>query len=741
MKHAPLTSVFALTLFTSAFLLFSVQPMVSKMLLPLLGGGPSVWNTAMLFFQAMLLAGYAYAHLLARYVGLKGQAVLHIVLLAVFAFALPLSLPAEISVPEEGGQASWQLITMLGMIGGPFFILAASAPLFQHWFASSGRPDADNPYFLYAVSNAGSLGALLSYPFVVEPLLGLNMQTISWTGGYVLLIALTSCSAFFVRHGTKPLTNAALTTSQPLSWKNRLLWIGLSFIPSSLMLGVTAMITTDLASAPLFWVVPLALYLLTFIMAFARTPVFGPSLTRELSAYTLCLLVLFFVISAFTEMKFIMVSAHLAVFFLCALFCHQILAEKKPDPARLTEYFLLISLGGVLGGVFNALLAPAIFNTAIEYNLVLALVPFIIWLHSKESPAISLRFNAIEDSSRPIKLKIIDGLTILLGVALCAACFLIEEKAGKVLMSFGLFIYLLVMVGNKPVFASICALSLLLFNNSFWSLDAQKLAQERNYFGTLKIYAVDGANFLYHGTTLHGAQSQQPDFKLIPTTYYSPGGPASNLMDLLSNHSEKNIAGIGLGVGSIACLAAPGSNIDFYEIDPDIVRYASDPAYFSYLSDCGTNNKIILGDGRLKIAEQKDKKYDLVILDAFSSDNIPTHLITREAMSIYLGNLAEAGIIGINISNRYLDLRPMLSSMANDLGLTVYFKYHNPAKSDGVSNLFTASVYAALARKPEHIAPLVENENWTPYSGKKHVPTWTDDYANILSSFITQEKW
>ncbi len=690
----------------------------------------------MVFFQAMLLGGYLYAHFIARYLPLKGQAVLHIALLAVFTVMLPLAIPADTTPPAGSGQAFWQLGIMLTYIGGPFFILAASAPLFQHWFSASGHKDAENPYFLYAISNAGSMGALLLYPLLAEPLLTLHEQGMGWFAGYIILIALTCGCAILVRNGQKPRISYS-SNQGAVTWRSRLIWIALAFIPSSLMLGVTTMITTDIASAPMIWIIPLAIYLATFIIAFAQKPLWHIGLTRELTAYMLCLSIMMFMISAFLILKVVMIVAHLVTFFLCALLCHQELSRLKPSASRLTEYFLLISFGGVLGGIFNALVAPLILTSAIEYALVLALIPFVIWIAVAQKPVITGEFNKAEDSLRPLKLRLMNFLMAGVGIALCAATYFIENTILQLVFSLAIGCYLFMNTQNRLVFAVVCAVALACFSGGFWNKDFNLLIQDRNYFGVVRVYQKDNINYLYHGTTLHGAQMKGED-ELAPTTYYSPGSPASDAFEIIAKDgAKKNIAALGLGVGSISCYAEKGQILDFFEIDEDIVNIAKDPVYFSYISKCAPQANIILGDGRLKIAEKPDGAYDILFLDAFSSDNIPVHLITKEAIEIYLRKLSEDGFIVINISNRYLDLRPMLSSQADELGLTFFYKTHKPIiEKGGVSELYTDSFYAVLAKKPETIAPLVEENEWIPYTGKRKVRGWTDDYANILTSLM-----
>lgn len=733
-----LLPVFAATLFTSALLIFSVQPMVSKMLLPMLGGSPSVWNTAMVFFQAALLAGYGYAHLLAKLLSLRGQAIIHLLLLLFFTSVLPLTIPKDTIPPEQSGQAFWQLSAMLLCVGGPFFVLAASAPLFQHWFASSNHKDAGNPYFLYAISNAGSMAALLGYPLLAEPFLTVFQQTSGWLFGYILLIALTVACGWLVRNGIKPAPQPVSPHDDAgtIGIRKRLAWIVLALIPSSLMLGVTTLITTDLASAPFLWIVPLTIYLTTFIIAFARKPLMGTTLTRELTVYVLCLTVLMLMINDFVALKIPMVFVHLLTFFLGAMLCHGELAKTRPAPSHLTEYFMLISFGGMLGGVFNALLAPVIFKTPLEYPLTLAALAFIIWAGSAQS-TLAHTPGDHGRAARKKNLLLSAGYTII-GLTLCLVTYWTSIKLLQVIGIVSVFLFLMIAANKKAAFAITTFTALVLFHTSLWSTEKALVAFDRNYFGVIRIYEQQDLSFFYHGTTLHGAQSKEEKWKKIPVTYYSPDSPASDTFKLVDKHGGKQrIAGLGLGVGSIACYTAPNRSYDFYEIDPDVAKIAEDPAYFTYLSDCGSDYKILLGDARLKIGEAEDASYDMIFVDTFSSDNIPVHIMTKEAFQTYLDKLSPQGIIVINISNRYLDLRSPLDAITTEFGLTMYYKQHDPEqKKDDISEAYAKSSYVAIARDPETLAPLINDHEWKSFSPKKTTRIWTDDYANILSSLI-----
>ena len=736
MNNRLLLPVFAATLFVSAFLIFAVQPMIGKMLLPLLGGSPSVWNTAMVFFQGMLLAGYAYAHFIARYLPLKAQGILHFTLLIIFTLVLPLTLPAGTTPPEESGQAWWQLGTMMACIGGPFFILAASAPLFQHWFAASGHDDAENPYFLYAVSNAGSMAALLGYPVLIEPVLSLTEQTHVWFGGYILLIALTSLCAILVRSGKNPVAPLSAEDNASIGWKQRGIWIFLAFIPSSLMLGVTTFITTDVASAPFLWVVPLALYLATFIIAFSRKPFFNVAVARQASSYLICLIILLFITSAFISLKIPMMFAHLLAFFFCAMLCHGELAESKPASAHLTEYFLLISFGGVLGGIFNALLAPKIFMQPLEYSLVLAFIPFVIWAGDAAIPRITGRFNAIDDSARKTKLMLIDVLMIAVIVGMCVVTYSSGSVIVRAWGGFVIFVILIMAIPNRFVYATSSLIALLIFLPATWDIKKGLLEKDRNYFGILKVYTKDDVYVFQHGTTVHGAQLQDEKHKLSPITYYSEGGPASDTFKILDKRQgEQKIAVLGLGVGSVACYKKAGRGFDFYEIDSGVVKIAENPKYFTYLSDCGSPYKIILGDARSKIQSAPDHHYDLIFIDAFSSDNIPIHVMTKEAFDLYFKKLKPDGLIVMNITNRYFDLRPVLAAMADSMHVTSYFKMHIPDDSKRKISRYYAAVssFAVIAKRPQTAASLVEDHAWEEFSGTAKPRVWTDDYANIFA--------
>lgn len=696
----------------------------------------------MVFFQAMLLLGYSYAHVMSRFLSLRAQAVAHIALLGLFAFVLPIGLPDSPNPPSEGLQQWWQIGLMIGMVGGPFFVLAASAPLFQHWFSSSDHPDAENPYFLYAISNAGSMLALLSYPFVIEPLLSIPFQSLLWSLGFLVLIALTFGCAMAIWNGKKiaaPFVDVKESDSGAL-WKMRAAWVGLAFVPSSLMLGLTTYISTDLASIPLLWLIPLAIYLMTFIIAFAPSEPRKPVLLRYVTIYTLIALTLVLAHDSYIVLSVFFIVVHAIGFAVCAQLCHSQLAYLKPTPARLTEFYLLISLGGVMGGAFNALLAPLIFTTPIEYPIVLAAVGFILWAMSDKRSKVSLAFNITNDKTRWIKLLILDGM--MLGAGVLVALFAMNSSEPYLIILCAIAVMLILILlahENMPVFALYCAFLLVSFQfYSSWSKDLTLLETRRNYFGVMRVYDYSGnARSLVHGTTTHGMQYTDAKRRTTPTTYYSPVGPAADIfyhLDGMKRTSEvQQIAALGLGLGSINCYMAPSRRFHFYEIDKDMAEIAQDTKYFSYLSDCTKDYKIILGDARLKIAEAPDASYDLIFIDTFSSDSVPIHIITKEAFEIYLRKLKPNGIIAVHISNRYFDLRSPLAANVKELGLRAIYKTHTPAKRKGSFDAGTA--YVIIGREDIDLVEFVEKSSWGQLVAPRIMQPWTDDYANIFPAF------
>ncbi|MCC6597315.1 MAG: fused MFS/spermidine synthase [Alphaproteobacteria bacterium] len=763
--------VYALTLLLSAALLFSVQPMFSKMILPLLGGTPQVWNTAMLFFQLCLLGGYAYAHGTSRFLGMRAQAILHFALLVAFAFVLPFAIPEGWLPPVDKDPTLWQLSLMAMTVGGPFFVLAGSAPMLQRWFSLSGHPDSDNPYFLYGASNLGSMTSLLAYPVLIEPLLTLNGQAQGWAYGYFALAAMTVISAFLVwkSAGAKCTKSACVAEAAPapapaaseeaISWKRRGYWLILAFIPSSLMLGVTTFLTTDIASAPLLWILPLALYVGTFILVFARKPLFSQQQTT--TGFEALLIILFIQILVFNGAPIhplYLIALHLLLFFFVAMFCHTALAAAKPHASKLTEFYLIMSIGGALGGFFNAIIAPQIFILPFEYILVLSLAAFMRYQQQPEQSFGHL-LGSIKRFIQSRSLDALFSLTILMMAAVFAAgifAFGLNSKnvitGCAVIIAAGLF-----MLQRKrwPFAISVCVL-LALFPPGFqWGQHGfiKLLHIDRNFFGVIRVVDTnEDERILLHGTTTHGAQALAEQYRLTPLSYYSPVSPINDVFAYLNEKpGDQEIGVIGLGIGVTACFKKPDRHFDFYEIDPDIVAVAQNPEYFTYLSDCGSPYDIILGDGRMTIQRKPDQHYDMIFGDAFSSDNIPIHIITKEAISIYLQKLKPGGVILVNISNNFMDLEPILSKTAEDLGIYAMAHVTNGGTLEGTNLKYYPAYFMVLTPSIEVVEAL-KKKGWSAGITVEGIKGWSDQYSNIISAlgheiaygrfraFVTKEK-
>lgn len=737
-----MVAVYAFTSILSAFLVFFIQPVVAKLALPTLGGTPIVWSGCMLFFQAMLLGGYVYAHLLTRKVPYRLQPTIHLVLLAAALSLFPLSFGAGEGIDPVYSPLHWLLATLLYSVGLPFFAISASSPLLQRWFSQTGHKDAHNPYFLYAAGNAGSMGALLLYPVALEPLLPLLMQVHLWEMG-VCVLAVSFCAVAWVSRTRGAASHVAAPDASrelpPIGWRQRGRWLVLSFIPASLLYGVTTYITTDIASVPLLWIIPLVLYLLTFIVAFSdRLP--GVKTAFQFHIPIGMLLLLLLAIGA--HWSTLALSAHVVGFYFIVLSLHGQLAGSKPTPERLTEFFLWVSLGGVLGGIFNTLVAPFIFNSIVEYPLMLV---------------VSL---LARHELRMVKLELMPRWHIVLGMFLATLVVIsgtkisiqgvdwewTQEQLAYVRVAVTLLLLVLIYISSRLLKDAMLAFSLCV---AFVAMglhyvrsvgDDQLLFQERSVYGVYKVtqQSDKGAmlHTLLHGTTLHGIQLFAKGQELAPRSYYT------KLEDIIATVGVENATRpmmvIGLGAGTMACYGKEGQTFDFYEIDPLVARIASDPAFFTYLRDCPANVRVILGDGRMKLAEQPDGHYGVMMIDAFSSDAIPMHLLTREAVALYLQKLAPQGVLAIHISNRHINLRPVLSAIAEDLGVQARVRWR---KEDPAIPYSSAALWVVLSRDQGVVDTLDTVGEWEklPPANKRHF-LWRDDFSNIFLSLIPLQK-
>jgi SAM-dependent methyltransferase len=723
--------LFAVTTFASAGLVFMVQPMVAKLVLPLLGGSPSVWNTSIAFFQTALLAGYGYAHLLQKIRSVRGQALTHVAALLLAAVALPLRVSELLGEPSSDHPSLWLLGVLAVSIGAPFAVLSATAPLVQAWHARTIHAETGaEPYVLYAASNLGSLLALLAYPAFVEPLATLQGQTLGWSSGYVAFVVLMAVLALFVSRARTADAEASEAAAGPAtSWTQRLAWIALAAIPSSLMLGVTTHITTDVASAPFLWVVPLALYLATFIIAFSEKPLISPrvALLLQAAAVVACAVMLPFRSANFPLQLFI----HLACFFLTALMCHQALVARRPAPARLTEFYLWMSFGGVVGGSFNAFLAPVLFNNVWEYPLVLALaclarpgfgpvepwrwVVFILGVvTSAVAPIIALRWGL--ETNRIIV------FALLATTGVCA--FVIRRR---MITFFGLVVILSLaaqMIGDR--------------------VDVRQ--SWRSFFGVLRqsempVAAMNGpVKMLSHGTTLHGAQAQHPDYDCRPLVYYAPETPIGQVFTQgYYQDGPRRIGAVGLGTGAVAAYTRPGDYLTFFEIDPLVVRIATDKQHFTYTTTCAQGRiDYVIGDARLTLNKQPNDAFDILLIDAFSSDAVPAHLLTVEAMKGYLAKLKPDGVLILHLSNRNLELRSPAMAVAEAAGGHALIQRHDAP--DNSPLLWESSEDAMIVTKSlAALAPYEADERWSQTDPTAARP-WTDDYMNLPGAFYAQMK-
>ena len=773
--------LYAATMFLSAFLLFAVQPMFTRMVLPLLGGAPAVWNTAVVFFQATLLAGYLYAHLSVRFLGPRRQTLLHAGVLVLAFAALPVTV-AEGWLPQaDSRQIPWLLALLTVSVGLPFFAVSATAPLLQRWFAHTDHPSSDDPYFLYGGSNLGSLAALLSYPVVIEPVLGLRGQSVWWTAAYALLVAaIAVCGALLWRSRARAGPGqtaaapaaAARTEGRPddlpaglvrhVGWRLRGRWLLLSFAPSALLLGVTLHISTDIAAVPLLWVVPLALYLLTFVLVFARRQWLPHRWMLAAQAVIVALVVVFFQTISLYAILFL----HLAGLFVTAMVCHRELARLRPVAWRLTEFYLVMSLGGVLGGLFAGILAPMLFDRVFEYPaaLVLALLlrplprPGLRFWRGLRAPAAVSRWAAkfrmpaarwqewLLDAALPglLWLALRDGwwsraveqvATWVVAVVPALGVVPLGYRAGG-LVSLTV-VLALVLLARRPLrFALAVVAALAVLAGNLFGTPEYLLARERTFFGVYSVNELRLRSGLFHvflsGTTNHGAQYVARGQRLLPVTYYTGDGPVGQFFSSVRQSEQPldHIAVLGLGVGSLACYARAGENITFYEIDPAVERIARDQRFFSYLSDCPSNVAVRVGDGRLAIAAEDDRAFDLIVLDAFSSDAVPVHLLTREAFQLYLRKLRPDGLMLVNITNQYVDLAPVLGNLAADLGLVARLQQQTLYSANQFK---LPSTWVVLARSADTAAILDRSlRPWGELAAAPGRGVWTDDYTNIV---------
>ncbi|GGB14672.1 hypothetical protein GCM10011380_00060 [Sphingomonas metalli] len=714
--------MFVLTILTGSFLLFLVQPMIARMALPRLGGAPAVWNSAMLVYQALLLGGYAYAHALGR-LRPRTQGLVHLALLAGAALWLPIGL-MQADLPAGAQPAFWVPWLLLGSIGPLFFAVSAQAPLVQRWFAtaSGGR----DPYALYAASNLGSFAGLICYPLLVEPLMASRQQSWAWTLGYLLLAALVAACVTML-----PRTAAAEGTSVPVETPPQrgqvVRWTLLALVPSGLMLATSTYITTDIVAMPLLWVLPLGLYLLSFTVAFADRRGAADFITRM--APITILLFGGVMMAGYRSGPWFTLFVALLLLFVASVSLHTALYRQRPAPERLTGFYLAMAAGGALGGVFAGLIAPVLFDWTWEY-------PILILAAGALAPQTFLTAG-LRNLWWGRRWWIAFG-TVLAGLAMLVTLG-IEDGAAGGLEGRGLFFLALgalglASIGARPAYVAVLAAALMLFGGyRSLLLSLEPGARIRSYFGVYTVHLGARLRELDHGTTVHGIQlAGSIARERTPTTYYAPGsgvGRAMRRAPALYGPGAR-IGVVGLGTGTLACYAQPGQLWTFYEIDPTVARIARDPARFTYLARCLPDAQIRIGDARISLSHAAPGSLDLLALDAFSSDAVPMHLLTREAFATYARALSPRGLLLVHISNRFLDLEPVVAAAARDGGWRAVTLDYKPSALDTTASV---SLWVALSRDPGVLTALAGDErDWRPTRARAGLSPWTDDYSTIL---------
>lgn len=721
----------------SAFLLFSVEPLIGRLVLPVFGGTPAVWATTLAFFQAVLLLGYLYGHLSVTMLGLRRGAIVHVALVVAAGVALALAPSRTADLRDPALPDVLNLLGMLALtIGLPAFALTTTTPLVSAWYASTrtGGPERGDVYWLYALSNAGSLLALLAYPLLVEPRLGLSAQRGVWAVGFGLFaFGIAACAVWAGRHAKTPVAVrvARPEGGAPIAWSRRLTWLLLAAVPSGLLSAVTTFIATDLVSAPLLWLVPLAIYLVSFIIAFsARGRRIVPAALLLAPAAVTLMWVPYGSAGGWPILPLVVLMyGGLGV---VATALHGRLALSRPEPSRLTEFYLVISVGGALASALVALVAPVLFAGVWELPilLVLALVALAVGRPAASTP---LRPMA---GRRPIHLSpFVQGAPWRLGpyvlvsavlVGLLVADGSLGAEAGMRWLLVG---GLILAVGARPGFLAVS--SGLVLALAVLVLQPAVIFRDRSFFGVTEVLRPAGGlqTILMNGTTVHGVQSTTPVAAQEPRSYYARPGPFGDVFRFLAaDGGTHDVAAVGLGAGAIASYLGPDWSMTFFEIDPLVAEVASNPEFFTYLSGAAVRPRIVLGDARLSLRDVPARSVDMVALDAFSSDAVPTHLLTVEAMADYVRILRPGGVVLVHVSNRYYDLAPAVAAAAKALGRSTLERLYLPTAAEAEAG--ATVTHAVVVVAPGTDASALRLSGWTPLDPA--IPPMTDDFMDVL---------
>jgi hypothetical protein len=719
--------LYSIAILLGAALLFWVQLFFGKLLLPGFGGTPAVWNTCLLFYQAVLLGGYAYADLLGRLLVPRRQAVVHALVLLAPAALLPVGLPAGWEPPGDANPVPWLLGALALGLGVPFFVLSTTSPLLQRWFSRLGLPRSHDPYPLYAASNLGSMLGLLGYPLLVEPNATLAVQASLWSWGYALYVLLgLACAAALLRAPASAHEGAAQDPAPAPLPSQRLQWLLLSFVPAALLYGVTTMLATDVASVPLLWIVPLGLYLLSFVLAFASwQPLPFGALAAVLPLGLAAMVITLLLNLASPAAPYL--ALHLAGFLTTAFVLHRELALRRPAAEHLTGFYLWISLGGLLAGLYCAILAPMLYDSVLEYPMALLLAGLL--LHAARIGGTGM--GSVPRVRLAALTLALGALLLLLGAGFSLAP-LPASLPGHAPLLLALLGIALAFRPGRLVLALGLAAGVML--GQFAPRAEGLLHASRSFFGVHRVYRVEGRYQVYqHGTTVHGRQSLDPALRRTALSYFHPSGPIGQALGLLyMAHPIERVAVLGLGAGSLAAYSSSGQQWDFYEIDPTVEAIALDPSLFTFLADARGECRVILGDARLSLQRTAAAPYDLIVADVFSSDAIPVHLFTREAFELYFRRLAPEGVLALHITNRFLDLEPVLGAIAAELGLVGVAQWDGSMTAHEAEIGKAASHWALVARRSEHLGALARRGRWRPLAVREGVRAWTDDYSDVL---------
>ena len=735
-KLAIVEPIFTVTLLLSAALLFSVEPMFAKMILPRLGGSAAVWSVAIAFFQTVLLLGYLYAHLSTRYLSFVGGVVTHALVFSLAFLLLPIAVSPAFHEPPPGREDVWLIGLFGASVGLPFFVVSATAPLMQAWFARTGHKNAQNPYILYGASNVGSFAALLAYPFVVEPMLTLRQQSHIWSIGLIaLFVLIAGCAKTAYRSHAVASDRASESAAPGPSLRDRASWTFFAFVPSALMVAVTTHIGTEVVSAPFLWVIPLALYLATFVLVFRAREIRALAVLVRLQPAVTAAGAIFMLPALFPPL--LSLAINLVAFFVAAIVCHSALYRSRPSASHLTSFYLYMSVGGALGGIFAALVAPHLFKTVTEYPILLVL-------------ALLARPKAFAAPVAGWRKEVLPILAV--GAAALAPSLLFHADLGahaELLFRLGVvaLLALVPLQAARPirVFALVAFLFVLV---RVYEPRAGHVVYARSFYGVHKVLDVDGgrARMLMHGTTVHGAERLVGDDGVAVSgrperlTYYYQGGPLDEALSAARAQAGgrlPRVALVGLGVGAMTCARLPGEDWRVFEIDPELVRLSVHSGLFRTMPTCAPDVPIALGDARLTLTKETSL-FDVIVLDAYSSDNVPVHLLTKEAMALYRSRLSPHGVILMNISNRNIELAEVVAASAAAAHLTMVSK-RDPLGQPLDKAFHLPAEIAALAREPADLGALDAAHGWRPAISNPGFVTWTDDYSNVLGAVL--KRW